>query len=438
MTDRPTRDHAPNHAPVLSLMMVLQYAVWGVWLPLLALYLTAATDAGGLGFTGGQVGWILGVSGCLGALASPFLGGQIADRFMNAERYLAILLVVGGCVKFATASATTFPVFLALSIAYWVAYMPTLALTNSIAMKHLDGSERRFPRVRVWGTIGWILASSAFPLLWIQTDLRLTALPPFVAGVDKPNATALIADSLRVSGILSVLYGVWAWFFLPKTPPTRSVDHPLAFLRAFGLLLKRGPLVLTLVALPVAMIHNVYFMRASPFLEALGFQKAHIGPAMSVGQFAEIAVLAALGLLLRRLGYRGVVVLGCLAFAARYAIFSLATPETRPFVVASLALHGLCFGCFFAAAYLYIDRVAPRDARHSAQTVFTIVIFGLGPVLAGLYNEFLEGEFARALPSGERSVDWPALWSVQASIALVCAAVLALLFRPGAKPETAP
>mgnify|MGYP001047755921 CR=1 FL=1 len=413
----------------LSLMMFLQYAVWGVWLPYLANYLTAAREAGGLGFTGGQVGWILGLAGSIGAVTAPFLAGQIADRFINAEKYLGLLLIIGGVVKFATAYATSYGVFLTLSILYSVFYMPTLALTNSIAFAHLRDAERSFPRVRTWGTIGWIVASNAFPLIWLQTSLHFTPLPPFLAGADKANATALIVDCLKVSGVLAIGYGLWAMFALPKTPPTRNVESPLAFTRAFGLLRHPGFLVVTLAALPISMIHQVYFIRTGPFLEALGFQTAHIGPVMSIGQFSEIAFLAVLGFFLTRLGYKWTLALGCLAYAVRFSIFALGTPETRPVIAAAMVLHGLCYGFFFAGAYVYVERVAPKDIRHSAQTVFGIIILGLGPVLAGFYNQWLD-RLARPL-AGDAAFRWDNLWWMQAAIGLGSALLVAAAFRSG-------
>jgi len=132
-----------KNSPVsLSMMMFLQYAVWGVWLPYLANYLTGAIADGGLGFSGAQVGWILGLAGSIGAVSAPFLAGQIADRFIDASKYLGILLILGGIAKFATFYATSYNSFLVMSIIFSVMYMPTLALTNSIAFER---SRRKFP-----------------------------------------------------------------------------------------------------------------------------------------------------------------------------------------------------------------------------------------------------------------------------------------------------
>lgn len=414
-------------------MMFLQYAVWGVWVPYLANYLIAPREQGGLGFTGAQVGWILGLAASIGAVSAPFLAGQIADRFINAEKYLALLLISGGVVKFITASVHDYHTFIAISILYSILYMPTLALTNSIAFAHLDNPEKEFPTVRVWGTIGWIVASNAFPLLWLQSNLHLTILPPFIAGTDKANATALWADCLRVAGVLAILYGVWAAFALPATPPTRNREHPLAFARAFALLGHRGFLVVTLVSLPIAMIHQVYFIRTGPFIQSLGFAIAHVGPIMSIGQVSEIFFLAILGLLLARLGYKWTLALGTLAYAVRFALFAIATPETRSLVLAANALHGLCYGCFFAGAFIYVERVAGPDIRHSAQTVFGIIILGIGPVLAGAYNQWLD---QLQIPSASGpAFDYRTFWWIQAAVAAGSMVLLIALFKPSLKKE---
>ncbi|MEO0483255.1 MAG: MFS transporter [Planctomycetota bacterium] len=429
-------DDVAKRPPFISLsgMMLLQYAVWGVWLPYLASYLGAdpvLSEAGeriggGLGFTGAQTGWILGIAASLGAMSAPFIAGQLADRFLNAERALGILLILGGIVQFITFYMESFAGFMSLSILYSVLYMPTLALTNSIAFAHLPNSEKQFPVVRTWGTIGWILASNAFPLIWLQSNLSFTALPPFLEGTNKPDQAGLIADAMRVSGSVAVLYGLWAIACLPKTPPTKTVEHPLAFMRAFKLLKDRGFLVVTLAALPISMIHQVYFIRTSPFLEAIGFQTKYAGPIMSIGQVSEIFFLALLGLFLKRLGYKWILTLGAMAYFVRFGIFAIAGPEANWLVPAANTMHGLCYGFFFAGAFLYVEKVAPKDIRHSAQTVFAIVILGLGPILAGFYNQFLD-----TLTAAEGGLAWPRIWSVQSGMGLISAVLLVLAFREG-------
>ena len=165
--------------------------------------------------------------------------------------------------------------------------------------------------------------------------------------------------------------------------------HPLAFAKAFRLLKHPGFLVVTLVALPIAMIHQCYFFRSSPFLaQDIGVPERWIGWTMGIGQASEIVFLALLGLFLKRLGYRVVLAMGGMAYVLRFAIFAVGEPHWL--VIAAQALHGLCYGCFFAGAYLYVEKVASEDIRHSAQTVFGIIILGVGPVLAGLYNQVFD------------------------------------------------
>ena len=403
-------------------MMLLQYAVWGIWLPYLASYLSAPIVGGGLGFTGGQIGWILGLAASIGAVSAPFIAGQVADRYLNAERALALLLLVGGGLNLLLAQMHSFGGFLLVSVAYSIVYMPTLSLSNSIAFQNLDDSEKQFPQVRLWGTIGWVVASISFTWIWLNTN-------------DPVTNTRRIDDALVLSGVLSVIYAVYAFLALPKTPPKADASHPLAFSKAFALLRNPTFLLVTLVALPVAMIHQVYFFRAAPFFEAVvGVRKAYLGWVLGIGQASEVGFLLVLGYFIKRFGYKWVLVIGCLGYAARFGIFAIGQPA--PLVIASQALHGLCYGCFFAGSFLLVEKLADEDIRHSAQTVFGIIILGLGPILAGVYNQFVLGRFDTP------TVRYAPIWGIESGIALAAMVVLIALFRyqpvgPGHVPTAA-
>lgn len=407
----------------LSFMMLLQYAVWGAWLPLAARYLSASTAEGGLGFTGAQIGMILGLAGSIGAVAAPFIAGQVADRYFSTERFLALLLVVGGVIKWVTSWQTEYAPWLWLSIAYSVVYMPTLALSNSLAFTHLEDRNRDFPRVRVWGTIGWIAASWTFPMLYLQTDLSFTWMPPFLTGPEVDQVTSRLADALKFSALISWGYAAYC-LFLPHTPPRREAVEPLAFAGAFRLLRQPTFAVLVAASLPISVIHQIYFLQTPPFLSHLGLLDSQIGPAMTIGQFSEIAIMALLGLMLAKLGFRTVITIGALAYFVRYMIWSFDTLPV-PLLVASQALHGICYACFFASAYIYTDRVAPPDVRHSAQTVFGILILGGGPVIGGWLSGVLQAQHTLA----DGSVDFGGLWRVVALIGLATTVFFAGLFR---------
>jgi MFS family permease len=211
---------------------------------------------------------------------------------------------------------------------------------------------------------------------------------------------------------------------LPHTPPRKDAAEPLAFKKAFRLLREPSFAVLVAAALPISVIHQVYFLQTPPFLSHLGLLDSQIGPAMTIGQFSEIAIMAMLGGLLARFGFRTVITLGAAAYFVRYMIWSL-TGLPVAVLVTSQVLHGICYACFFASAFIYTDRVAPPDVRHSAQTVFGIIILGGGPVLGGLLAGWLADTYAQ---SGG-TLDYGALWRVVSLIGLAATLFVWVGFR---------
>jgi nucleoside transporter len=403
-------------------MMFLQYALWGAWLPVTARYLSASVAEGGLGFSGSEIGMILGLAGSIGAVAAPFIAGQIADRYFSTERILAALVIIGGVVKWITAYQTDYSAWLVLSIIYSVVYMPTLALSNSMTFAHMKDHDSDFPKIRVWGTIGWIAASWAFPMIWLQTDLNFQWMPPFIVGPEVANVTSRLADALIFSGVISVTYGLFC-FMLPNTPPKKDAVEKLAFKKAFELFNQTSFSILVVASLTVSIIHQIYFLQTGPFLSSIGLKDSQIGPAMTVGQFAEIAAMAYLGFFLKRFGFRKVIFLGVLAYAARYAVFGTVTLPIWIMVV-SQAFHGICYAFFFAGAYIYVDKIADEDVRHSAQTVFGIIILGGGPVIGGWLSGYLQETFTQA-----GLFDYSPFWYTLSAVGFVTALFFGIMFR---------
>ena len=406
----------------LGTMMFLQYALWGAWLPVTARYLSAGVAEGGLGFSGSEIGMILGLAGSIGAMAAPFIAGQIADRYFSTERILAALVIIGGVVKWITAYQTDYSAWLVLSIIYSIVYMPTLALSNSITFAHMKDPDSDFPKIRVWGTIGWIAASWAFPMIWLQTDLNFQWMPPFIVGSEVANVTSRLADALIFSGVISVTYGLFC-FMLPNTPPKKDAVEKLAFKKAFELFNQTSFTILVVASLTVSIIHQIYFLQTGPFLSSIGLKDSQIGPAMTVGQFAEIAAMAYLGFFLKRFGFRKVIFLGVLAYAARYAVFGTVTLPIWIMVV-SQAFHGICYAFFFAGAYIYVDKIADEDVRHSAQTVFGMIILGGGPVIGGWLSGYLQETFTQA-----GFFDYSLFWYTLSAVGFVTALFFGFMFR---------
>ncbi len=402
--------------------MFLQYALWGAWLPVTARYLSASVAEGGLGFTGSQIGMTLGLAGSIGAVMAPFIAGQIADRYFSTERILAFLVTAGGVVKWITSYQTEYSAWLVLSIIYSVLYMPTLALSNSITFSHIDDQENDFPKIRIWGTIGWIVASWVFPMIWLQTNLNFQWMPPFIVGAEVPNVTSRLADALKFSGLISITYGAFC-FLLPHTPPKKDATEKLAFKKAFKLFRFSSFTTLVIASLAVSVIHQIYFLQTGPFLSHIGILDSQIGPAMTIGQFAEILTMAYLGFFLKRLGFKKVITIGVAAYFMRYAIFGT---ESFPVwvIVASQAFHGFCYAFFFAAAFIYVDKLADEDVRHSAQTVFGIIILGGGPVIGGWLSGYLQNIY-----TVENIFNYSNFWYTVSAIGLATMVFFYAFFR---------
>ena len=409
-----------NHR--LGAMMFLQYALWGAWLPVTARYLSASVAEGGLGFTGSQIGMTLGLAGSIGAVMAPFIAGQIADRYFSTERILAFLVTAGGVVKWITSYQTEYSAWLVLSIIYSVLYMPTLALSNSITFSHIDDQENDFPKIRIWGTIGWIVASWVFPMIWLQTNLNFQWMPPFIVGAEVPNVTSRLADALKFSGLISITYGAFC-FLLPHTPPKKDATEKLAFKKAFKLFRFSSFTTLVIASLAVSVIHQIYFLQTGPFLSHIGILDSQIGPAMTIGQFAEILTMVYLGFFLKRLGFKKVITIGVAAYFMRYAIFGT---ESFPVwvIVASQAFHGFCYAFFFAAAFIYVDKLADEDVRHSAQTVFGIIILGGGPVIGGWLSGYLQNIY-----TVENIFNYSNFWYTVSAIGLATMVFFYAFFR---------
>jgi nucleoside transporter len=393
----------------LGVMMFLEYAVRGMWYPFLANYLTTARANHGLGFTSGQTGWVMGFAGALGGITAPIIGGRIADRYLNAERALAILHFVAGILLFINAASTTFTAFFLIMICFSIAYAPTQALTNSLALSHLTDREHGYPRVRLWGTIGWIVTSSLFTYVVLRSTNNATNV-------------GRIPMALRLAGAMAIGYAAYAFFLLPKTPPSDTSHSPLLPTRALALLKHPSVIVLTLAAIPVSAIHTAYYLNIGPFLsDVVGIPLKMVGPTLAIAQLSEVACLYILSKMLKRFGYGTILTFGIVAQALRFVIFAINPPAAV--VCISLTLHGVAFACFFTTATLYIERVSSPDIRHSTQTVFGIVLFGIGPALAGPYSAMFDHMVIHGLPN------FKAIWWTQAAIAIACAMMVVLFFR---------
>lgn len=388
----------------LGIMMFLQYAIWGAWAPVLSAYLSHE-----LGFSPVQVSVVYSLLP-LATVISPFVGGQIADRYFASQKFVAFLQVAGGAMLIWTSTVTNYSTMVWLMAAYCLIYAPTLALTNSIAFINLKNSEKEFGIIRVWGTIGWIAAGLAL------SGWRNLA---------KPQGSLLFqGDTLLLAGLFSLVMGIFS-FQLPHTPPKKEGTKPWAFLETIKMMKNKNFAIFIVICFVVATELMFYYILTAPFLtsEKIGVSSANVSGIMVIAQVAEIFVMAILlPYFITRIGIRKILVIGVLAWPARYIIFAIGAPSWL--VIASLSLHGFCFVFFFAAAFIYVDMVSPKDIRHSAQSFITFVTYGVGNFLGSLFAGRVQEYFTNGAVT-----NWRGVFLVPCVLTIICALAFLLFFR---------
>jgi nucleoside transporter len=424
----------------LSVMMFLEFFIWGAWYLLIFGYLPQ------IGLSNMQQTLVLACFN-IGAIVAMFFSTQFADRNFAAERFLAFshlvggicMLLLGGIPALGIPSARSFVPLFSLMLIHCLFYVPTISITNSIAFANVKDPQRDFGLVRLWGTIGWIAASWPFVFLladWTAIRERLASMSPppsllewlgIVLGTARTGEGLVQATAytFTVAGIASLALAVFS-LFLPHTPPKPAAagESQLAWLEAAKLLRVPFMFVLFLVTLFDATVHQFYFFWTGRYLMSIGIPGNWVMPAMSVGQFAEIGTMAVLGLFLKRLGWRWTMTIGILGHAARFAVFAL-LPYPAPAVAVNV-LHGICYAFFFATVYIFVDEFFPKDARSSAQGLFNLLILGIGPLVGNYVGPWLGTYFATA----DGGVDFSRMFLIPSFTAVIAAIILALFFHP--------
>jgi nucleoside transporter len=432
-----------------SLMMFLEFFIWGAWLPLAFDYLTE------LKFSAIEKSWIMSAF-ALASITAMFFSTQFADRNFAAERFLAFSHLVGGLCILALGWTTTFWPFFILMLVHSMFYVPTISITNSIAFANLPNPKEEFGQVRLWGTIGWIAASLPFVFILVNWS----AVPSLSEAGFKDWLGAALANSKKgdayvqgvsftyvVAGIASLVLSAFC-LTLPHTPPkpAQTGEDSLAWLKAMKLLKQPFLLVLFIVTFIDATVHAGFFLLTGSFLKnRVGIPAQWIMPVMTIGQIAEIATMAALAYVLKRLGWRATMTVGVLGHAVRFGVFAF-FPEAAPAILVNV-LHGICYAFFFATVYIFIDEYFPKDIRASAQGLFNFLILGVGPFVGNFVWPELQSMFTTTNPGANpltdntvtfsTTVDYGTLFLFPSGTALVGAILLMLFFHPPAKPEDA-
>jgi nucleoside transporter len=401
-------------------MLFLEHAVLGAWVPLLQLHLRD------LGFSGTQIGSIYATL-AIAATVAPWLGGQLADRFMPAQWVMFISHLCGAVLLWVAAGSTRYETIFILLFLNALVYMPTLALSNLIAFRHLADRDSEFGSVRLWGTASWIVVAGILGL-WLSE-------PDWLPGARHARPV----DSLRLAALLSVGLALFC-LALPPTPPEHTARRSrLAALGALRMLWDRSSGVLLLISFLLSLGMPFCYPFGSLFLKSLGVSQAGIAPLMAIGQMGEIVAFVLLAHSLRRLGFKATFLIGAASWAIRFAIWSAGGPW--PLIIASLSLHGFCYAFVFGLGQMFVDQRSDPDTRGSAQALHQVLTFGIGMWLGNLIAGAALDFFQRSLPDGSTITDFSRVYFWPAVGAAACFVIFAALFkttRPGGAQTAAP
>lgn len=393
----------------LSFMMFLEFFIWGGWFVTLGTFLNNNLQASGTESANvfSTQSW--------GAIIAPFIIGLIADRFFNAEKILGILHIAGAVLMYQMYTSSNITSFYPYVLSYMILYMPTLALVNSVAFNQMKDPEKEFSIIRVFGTIGWIVAGLLISYLFHWDSKESTA-----AGALK--------YTFLMSAISSLLLGLFS-FTLPKTPPKKPTGEKVSISEMLGLnalkLLKDKNFAIffissILICIPLAF----YYQNANSFLSNIGMSNPT--GKMTIGQASEVLFLLALPLFFSKYGFKKTILVGMLAWTIRYALFAYGNAGELSFMLLiGIALHGVCYDFFFVSGQIYTNAKAGEQYKSAAQGLITLATYGVG-MLIGFW---VAGLITDQYKLGENSFNYKMIWIIPSGIALLVFLIFAALFK---------
>jgi nucleoside transporter len=392
----------------LSFMMFLQFFIWGGWFVTLGTFL-----ANNLSASGAQVGMAFSTQSW-GAIIAPFVIGLIADRYFNAEKILGVLHLIGAVLLYLMHSAADFSAFYPYVLGYMVVYMPTLALVNSVAFRQMDDPAKEFAKIRVWGTIGWIVAGLiiSFGFSWDSQE---------------NISSGLLSNTFLMSSCAAFLLGLFS-FTLPATAPEAKSNEKVTLgeivgADAFRLLKDRNFAVFFVSSILICIPLAFYYQNANPFLAEIGVTNPTAK--MTIGQISEVGFMLLLPIFLQRFGIKLTLLVGMIAWLLRYLLFAFGDAEGRVFMlILGIALHGICYDFFFVTGQIYTNSKAGPRYRSSAQGMITLATYGLGMLIG-----FTVAGYITDVYTSDGLHDWMNIWVFPAIFAGIVAVIFLVAFK---------
>ena len=391
--------------------MFLEFFIWGAWFVTMGTYLTTTLHATGTQNAGAYA------TQAFGAILAPFIIGLIADRYFSAQKILGVLHLAGAASLYYATVVTDFDKFYPNILFYMIIYMPTIALANSVAFKQLTNPNKEFPWVRVFGTLGWIVAGV------------------IIAWLDWEHKGSLVL-TFRLAAIASLVLGLFS-FTLPDTPPGK-IGQKVTFgeiigLDAIGMLKKRSYLIFFIASVAICIPLAFYYNFTNPFLNEIGMVKA--AGKQAWGQVSEFFFMVMMPFFFVRLGVKKMLAFGMLAWALRYVFFAYGDVGNNYWMlIAGIVLHGICYDFFFVTGQIYTENVAGPRFKSSAQGFITLATYGIG-MLIGYY---LSGPIVDHWQTSPTTHNWQNIWLIPGGIAAVVLIVFLLFFSDKDHIETKP
>lgn len=391
----------------LSVMMFLEFFIWGSWYVTMGTYLLQTLKATGL-----QTGAAY-AANSIATMISPFLVGMIADRYFSAQKFMGVLHLIGAALLYLATTINDPKLFFWIILAYSLMYMPTIALSNSVAFRQMQKPDKEFPSVRVWGTIGWIVTGLVMGVISIKgiNNIATTSIPFYIA-----------AAASLVLGIFS--------FTLPPTPPQATGNASMAQilgLDALVLFKDKAYLVFFISAILICIPLSFYYSFANNFLSEAGMENAT--SKMTLGQMSEAFFMILIPIIFTKWGVKKILLVAMLAWIIRFLFFSFGNMQESVWMLyAGIILHGICYDFFFVTGFIYTETKAGDKVKNAAQGLITFATYGLGMFI----GSYLSGIVADYYTVGNK-INWPSFWLVPVGVTMVVMVFFLLFFRERSK-----